>query len=345
MQTFNAALASVGLDARCRSEYHDEWQKVSAQIDYFPVNYSETKIDYEIEYWRGNGVEIADVSLVLYFDNRPVGIWPVSVVNGDVIRLGSNGGVLQPPLFDRRLALKSVKRVITVCQDLLDSFCRVHSLPAWESKELLPGKHWLSEWHLAAMTRGAETGLRHDLFVDLSLDLTAIKHRFRKSYKSLITSGRKDFQVGLLNREGDESTWQEFRALHLAAAGRMTRSEESWNLQYLALLSGAVFLVYLRDHAGRLVGGALFNTSRDEGYYFVGAYDRDLFDKPIGHLIQYEAIVEMKRLGLRWYHIGARPFPAEQPQLTEKQAAIVHFQDGFATHILPRYIVSRKIVA
>jgi FemAB family protein len=345
LKVFDLVLTSVGLEAKYRRDLPGDWTAVSVNVDYLPVNYSETSIDYITAYWLGNGFDFNDLSLVLYNDKQPVGIWPLSVTCGDAVRLGSNGELLQPPIFDPRLPLKSVKRIVAACLDLVDAFCRKNLIPTWESKESLPDKLCVTEWHIQTMQRGAEAALRHDLFIDLSLDMAAIKSRFRESFKSLVTSGKKHFQAGLLNQQGGEEIWREFRLLHLAVAGRSTRSENSWDLQYRGLLKGGSFLVYLRDHAGRMVGGALFNITRDEGFYAVGAYDRTLFDKPVGHVIQYEAIQEMRRLGLRWYHIGARSFPDELPLLTEKQAAILHFKSGFATHTLPRFVITRKLAS
>lgn len=343
LQAFNSALKQSGLDARHRRDFPDDWSRVSDRVDYLPVKYSGTSIDYDSSYWIGNGVDFHDASLVLYYDKQPCAIWPLSVMGGERFTFGSCGGMLMAPVFDQRLALRSVKKVIAGCLEFADIFCRENSIPAWESRESFSAKSGFDEWHIQAMQLGAQASVRHDIFVDLSMDIAAIKNRFRKSYKSLITSGKQHFNVGLLDAEGDKKVWQEFRALHLAAAGRATRSEDSWDLQYLALTKGEIFLVHLSDHSGRMVGGALFHVTRDEGYYSVGAYDRDLFDKPIGHLIQYEAIEEMKRRGVRWYFIGGRPFPAEPPVLSEKQQAIVLFQNGFATHTFPRFIVTRKI--
>lgn len=343
LEAFNSALKQSGLDAKHRRDYPDDWRKVSDRVDYLPVKYSDTSIDYDTSYWIGNGVDFRDVSLVIYYDKQPCAIWPLSVMGGDRIIFGSCGGMLMAPVFDQRLALRSVKKVIACCLEFADIFCHENSVSAWESRESFSAKSGCEEWHIQAMQLGAQACVRHDIFVDLSMDIAAIKSRFRKSYKSLITSGKQHFNVGLLHNEGGKEVWQEFRALHLVAAGRATRSEESWNLQYSALIKGEIFLVHLRDHSGRMVGGALFHVTRDEGYYSVGAYDRALFDKPIGHIIQHEAIEEMKRRGVRWYFIGGRPFPAEPPVLSDKQKAIVLFQNGFATHTFPRFILTRNI--
>jgi len=60
------------------------------------------------------------------------------------------------------------------------------------------------------------------------------------------------------------------------------------------------FSVYLRDTEGAMIGGGFFNFTRDEGVYSVGAYDRSLFDKPLGHVVQFRAIEELKSRGIRW---------------------------------------------
>ncbi len=340
--TLDAILASTGLQTKYRVDCPDIWHGVSDCVDYLPVAYSEANIEYQIAYWRGNGTAMSDVSLVLYHDSRPFGIWPLTLTAGNEMRLGSNGGALLPPIFDRRLARKSVKSLSMACLDFADEFCNASNAPGWESRETYTGKPGLSEWHERAMQRGAAVALEHDIFVDLSLDLAAIKTNMRKSYKALITSGRKLGQVGVLDHE-QEDIWREFRMLHLAAAGRVTRSDESWELQNRALCNGNAFLVYLRDQSSRMIGGAFFNVTRNEGYYTAGAYDREMFDKPIGHVIQFQAIEEMKRRGQRWYYIGVRPYASDRPPPTEKRTAIAQFQEGFATHLFPRFILSRKI--
>jgi lipid II:glycine glycyltransferase (peptidoglycan interpeptide bridge formation enzyme) len=72
----------------------------------------------------------------------------------------------------------------------------------------------------------------------------------------------------------------------------------------------------------------------------VGVYDRKLFELPLGHLVQYSAIKEMKRRGLRWYKLGSMALPHLKSDLSEKEISISHFKEGFATHFIPYYQVS-----
>jgi FemAB family protein len=196
----------------------------------------------------------------------------------------------------------------------------------------------MSEWHDQSMRRGARAFLQHELYVDLGLGIDEIKAHFRKSYKPLISSGLKMWRVEAL--PGPNATlWDQFRALHLKVAGRSTRSADSWRLQEQAIVAGDAFLISLMDQNHDMVGGGFFNITRDEGAYAVGAYDRSLFDKPLGHVVQFRAIEEMKRRGLRWYKIGLRPYPADDPTPTDKELSIGEFKDGFATHIFPRHVL------
>ncbi len=125
--------------------------------------------------------------------------------------------------------------------------------------------------------------------------------------------------------------------LHAAVAGRVTRTLESWQLQHAALTNDEGFLIVLRDAGGRMVGAGYFMCSADEGIYAVAAYDRNLFDKPLGHVVQFRAIEELQRRGCRWYRIGTRCYPCDEPAPNAKELAIATFKQGFASHVIPSF--------
>ena len=104
-----------------------------------------------------------------------------------------------------------------------------------------------------------------------------------------------------------------------------------------AIAANCAFLVYLRNSAGKMIGGGYFEHSHDEASYAVGAYDRSLFDKPLGHVVQFHAISEMKRRNLSWYRIGARAFMGDQSQPSAKEISISDFKQGFASDLMPRF--------
>jgi FemAB family protein len=161
--------------------------------------------------------------------------------------------------------------------------------------------------------------------VDLGWPYERIRANIRKSYRSLIQSGKKEYDTILgMNVEP-------LHKLHIEVAGRITRGDETWERQQEAVDAGEAFLVYLLDKADCIVGGALFHRSRDEAAYAVGVYRRELHDAPLGHLVQAFAIEHMQVLGLRWYYLGLRAYEAN-----EKELQIAHFKEGWATHSFPR---------
>lgn len=249
-----------------------------------------------------------------------------------------------PPLFRAGLAPRSSKAMISTALRYIDGLGAVCAFQEWSSVDSFRGAHGMGKWHTQRMRSGAAPVLCHELWIDLAPGYEAIKSGLRKSYKSLINSGLKLWEVGVLDRE-DAGVWSEFRELHRIVAGRVTRSAARWDMQLRAIGRSAAFLVHLRDPDGRLVGGGFFCVSRDEGVYAVAAYDRNLFDKPIGHVVQAEAIQEMIKRGIKWYRIGFRPYPANQPAPTAKELAIAEFKEGFASHCLPCYLLQGPIRA
>lgn len=332
------ALAATELSCDLRGESSDQWDEAFAGLAYKPVSLSGAMLGYQLAYQRGHGGEWLDLSMVVRWDSKPAALWPLSVSSKDgKARITSQGLPVFAPAFASGLSDKSRKRIVKSCLAFARSLALRLDVDEWESCDCFPAGPSLGEWHLESMASGAGCSVRHELFVDLSPPLPDIRAGIRKRFKSLVTAGAKLWQAGILAQPADRGIWDEFRRLHLHAAGRATRSDESWELQRNAVESGDAILIYLRDRSGRMIGGGLFHLTATEGCYAVGAYDRDLFDKPIGHVVQFAAIEELKRRGIRWYRIGTRFYPADQPRPTEKELSISYFKEGFASHVFPQF--------
>ena len=136
--------------------------------------------------------------------------------------------------------------------------------------------------------------------------------------------------------EYSEEVWNKFKALHKKVAGRVTRSIETWNIQHQAIKDGNAFLVYILDSKQNMVGAACFIMSDYQCNYSVATYDKSLLDQPLGHMIQYQAILTMKDKGRETYYIGDRFSKLNLPCVSEKQVQISHFKQGFSSLIFPR---------
>lgn len=340
--TIYAALKAADLDAVMQCEYPEAWDQVWQSLPYQSVAYSASMIEYQRAYFRDAGWTLYDASLVLRTDGRPCALWPLMLggPNGSP-RITSAGAAVMAPVFAPGLSPRAVKKICTRAIAFMRVLCAEQGLaePVLEQGPA-PGlvTKGASEWHQQLLAAGATVVLRHDLYADLRPALPDIRASFRKSFRPLINVGLRNWSVFVLDQSSaSETEWAEFKQLHREVSGRSTRSDETWAHQHAMLRKGEAFLVGLRDPVDqRLIGAGFFQCTRDEGLYAVGAYDRSLFDKPLGHVVQQRAIETMKARGLRWYCIGERHYPQDQPRPTDKQVSISAFKQGFASDLFQR---------
>lgn len=344
VEQLNALLSAAEVPIVRRDGGEHVWSEVFDGLSYNPVGYANSSLDYQSAYQRGHGGVWTDLSLIAYWNNKPIAIWPLSysVKNGES-KLSSQGQPVMPPLFSDECPLVTRKRIVKSFLEIANALAINTDKDTWESSESFRNSLGMSEWHIESMGLGADCGIRHELYLDLTRDLTEIRGGFRKSYKSLIAAGNKLWAVKVLD-SADEAVWGRFKRLHLQVSGRITRSDETWALQHEQIQSGEAFLVWLENSAGEMVGGGLFNCMGKEGLYAVAAYDRALFDKPLGHVVQYRAIEELKRRNALWYKIGARPYRSDVPAPNDKEISIADFKQGFASHVFPNYLLTHKVI-
>jgi hypothetical protein len=112
----------------------------------------------------------------------------------------------------------------------------------------------------------------------------------RKSYKSLINWGKKNMSLNYVNKNNpDKKSFDSFRHFHAKISKNVTRSLESWNIQYDMICDGygELSLGYKDDN---LVTGILALRQLDKVCYAVGVHERELFNYGISHYILYDSI-------------------------------------------------------
>lgn len=325
-----------------RSQDKKLWEDTLDFCKYAPVAYTDMNVDFVYECYNGNGISIIDTSVIIFWDRKPVAVWPLFLFNNDIKSIGFFDQTILTPIFSKNVVVGVQKKIIKKCICILNDIARTFEISTIKSSESFTNNIGLSQWHIQSIENANSCSLSYELYIDLSMDISEIKNNFRKSYKSLITSGQKMWKTSILTKY-DKNIWDEFVNLHLDVSGRKTRSENSWDIHLKSIDEGGSFLIYLCNDENNMVGGGLFNFNNHEGFYAVGAYDRTLFDKPLGHVVQYRAIEELKKRGVNWYKIGLRSLIADNPKPTEKEVSISDFKSGFATHVFPKYIIEHKI--
>ncbi len=165
---------------------------------------------------------------------------------------------------------------------------------------------------------------------DLSHPTEELRADVRKSVKSLLNWGRRSLELRYCNAENPDRTLCEaYQHLHARVAGRVTRSQGSWDVMFETVRRGCGELVTAHLD-GELVGGLLVLDGSRSCYYTSGASLRERFDLPLAHWPLMDAILRAKQRGMRWFDIGEVLFAGEA---TDKEVSIAHFKKAFTSRV------------
>ena len=301
-----------------------DWDKLTTDASTVSVFHLKSTVEYYCSYYDGK-----NLSFIIVENNEPIALLPLLIHEENGWKLSSNGEGLIGPLFKKHISRKLKKRVVKEIVEIVE-------LIGKEAKSkkirLFEPFSSISNWYLHWLERADNHYLTYQMGIDLNKTLEEIRLDFRKSYKPLVNKALREWQVEICEKNNIDSVFDEFRLLHLEAAGKITRSEESWEIQKKQIKNNEAFLVTVRDKSV-LIGAGFFNHSKDIGMYSVGAYRRDLFDKPIGHAVQMLAITKLKDLGCKVYHLGQKAVLLHSTSPSKKEISISHFKEGFAGYI------------
>ena len=310
------------------------WDDVIENSSNVPVFYLKSSVDYYESYFEGQ-----NLSFVLKESDKPIGIMPLFIYKDkEEWVLSTNGEGVIGPLFTNSLPKKLKKRLERQIVDivlLLAEKLKIKKINFLECSPVVSG------WHLLWLERSSRDFLTYQLAIDLNQTIEEIRLDFRKSYKPLVNKALREWKVDVC-RSDDEKIFEEFKLLHIKEAGRQTRSDESWNIQRNQIMNNEAFLVTVRDEKD-LIGGGFFTHTKDIGMYSVAAYNRNLFDKPIGHAVQMIAIERLKEIGCSSYQLGQKSTHLSSSNVTDKELSISHFKEGFAGYVYAQPHLEVKI--
>lgn len=166
---------------------------------------------------------------------------------------------------------------------------------------------------------------------DLSLSEKEIHGRIRKSFKSLVNWGRRNLTMKYFSAmNADSALFESYRNFHTEVAGRITRSDKSWNSMRDWILGGTGELALAYLESEELVAGTMSVDGTETSLYASGVYDRTRFEMPLSHFALYNAILRARDRGLRWFDLGHLP---EKGSVSDKEYNIGFFKRGFATDV------------
>lgn len=313
------------------------WDKVLNLTNKQSVYYESSYIEFRLECLRGNGIECLDLSIGMKLENEVVAIFPLFYFrNGNDFELSFLEGTIYPPLLINKISKKIEKEISNILFDNLKKlFVQLELKKPVIADQLFPSRS-LSIWHKTIMPSAKNCSIIRESFVDLSQDYSTLKSYYRKSYKALISKGYKLFNPFKLD-QNDSKVWEEFKELHFKSAGRITRSEKSWDLLFDQVKEKNANFYFCRDHNGIMIGGSLVMICKHEAIYAVAAYDRSLFHLPIGHPLQDFIIKDLLNTQVQWYRLGRLYNKIDFDCPTDKEIQIGQFKSGFSSDLIASY--------
>jgi hypothetical protein len=196
----------------------------------------------------------------------------------------------------------------------------------------------LSALSLWALGKGASHAVQLMQVIDLTRGDAWLWSDLTKSCRWGVNWGRKNMTVKV---DREPQSVEELRRLHLAAAGFATRSAETWAIQERQVRDGEAFVVTAALN-GAVVSAALFICSKSDCLYGVSASDRSLFEKPIGHVVLWEAVQHARERGCLRFTTGLQVWRHTLPRLaavTPKEANIAKFKRSFGGKTVPEMVI------
>ena len=162
--------------------------------------------------------------------------------------------------------------------------------------------------------------------------------RFSKNISRDISTGEKKLAL-YISTKNDVSCaehFNDYRTLHGILAGN-TRSAESWELQYEALINGSAFLssAYL---SGEHVGTGFYFCGVNDAYYQSGAYRRDLPKLAITHCCLNNAMTFLESKNFQTLVLSH--VPNDLSILSEKERSILFFKSRMASNVRAHRVYS-----
>jgi GNAT acetyltransferase-like protein len=171
--------------------------------------------------------------------------------------------------------------------------------------------------------------------IDLARDAAELRGAMRKGHRADVTRASRDCDVSFWDAGSvTEAKFREYQELHRKDAGRVTRSQRSFDLMLQWIRNDNAVLVEA-THAGTSVAFALVMIFGTGAYYGSSCKDPDQARLPSSHLIQWKTMLWLKDRGVRHYDLGPQYFGPQWHRVpTTKDISIASFKRGFGGQTL-----------
>lgn len=323
-------------------KYYDEltseqWDNYVEQVKGSTFSYVSKKIEFDVDYSQ---YMLSNESAIFLVDKKPVSvvIAYVEKTNESENIIGWSGGYAPIPMICQSLDYKvqekymerSLEYIETValeygCKKILLRFDPLSNPESWcklYNYNVLIKKCYVDKSSLTQM-------------IDLSLEENELKSMIRKGHKSNIKRGK--YQIEFYdNTNMKQEVIEEYKRIYELDAGKVTRNSQMYQHYYNFVKDGKG-IVALAKKDGENVAVLIATFYKGTAYYSSYAEMTEELDGiPVGHQLQWNTMLELKRRKIHYYEIGEQVFGNYEKGSEEaKLVNISNFKHGFGGYTLP----------
>ena len=213
--------------------------------------------------------------------------------------------------------------------NLLDKF----SIKVWFFEEKNFFYHHITSKPFYNNSNFYELTNRYEGYVDLTQSLPNIKKNIRKSYKSLINKGFKNYIFTYFDSKNfSDQIGEDYRLFHKKISGRVTRPLKTFHQMYKWIKEGKA-LLFCQKYQSKVMNYTYVTINKKSATYASSAATRENLDTPLSHSMLWYVIITCKELGVEVFDLG--DISAQKNiffNLNDKEANIAFFKKGFITY-------------
>ncbi|MBU1052660.1 MAG: hypothetical protein KKC46_02385 [Proteobacteria bacterium] len=324
------------------ANFEEFWQLFIKENINVGVFYSLTILNQELEYGKKNEAE--NKSFIICIDNSPVAIVPLLLEKSDGLRFfWPNLGV--SPLFCPVVSCLLGQKIRRKIRNF--AFEEIHSLAnQFEVAKVMlsihPSEYFYEKEYFNYLTKygfiDASIGTQ---IIDLTEKLDTLKAGRRKHCKALVNKGLREYTFFVMDKDcADYEIHERYRLMHAKAAGRVTRTKKTFDLQYESLTKGEATLIGTQ-YRGKDVQIIYFDHLNQYVNYSSSADDPDFnsCDVPTAHSLLWYAIEYFKDKGFKYFELGSQFYGHQLfNHPSEKEINISFFKRSFGGMTVPFFM-------
>lgn len=191
--------------------------------------------------------------------------------------------------------------------------------------------------------------VNNTIIIDLNLSKKKLWENLSKYHrKNLRKIDKSKMKINLIDHKSDkkflEQKFNSFKSAHIRSAGKQTRPDITWEIMksLVSKKKACLFTLSLKKDSkdiSFLFCGIQNNFSAGWSQVNLEQYEKEYMPR---HILEWQAILMLKKFGIKFYEIGERFYKTQSYNPSEKEISISDFKEKFGGTFYPKIYYEYK---